>query len=70
MEYLIRWRILLVADKLVNSSDAVSSIALALGYESESAFGFAFKREIGCTPRQHCRAGLCFGDFRVFRTSK
>jgi AraC-like DNA-binding protein len=56
MEYLIRWRMLLAADRLVNSSDAVSSIALSLGYESESAFGFAFKREMGCSPRQYCRA--------------
>jgi AraC-like DNA-binding protein len=55
MEYLIRWRMLLAADRLVNSSDAVSSIALSLGYESESAFGFAFKREMGCSPRQYCR---------------
>jgi AraC-like DNA-binding protein len=56
MEYLIRWRMLLAADRLVSSSDAVSSIALSLGYESESAFGFAFKREMGCSPRQYCRA--------------
>jgi AraC-like DNA-binding protein len=56
MEYLIRWRMLLAADRLVNSSDGVSSIALSLGYESESAFGFAFKREMGCSPRQYCRA--------------
>ncbi|MBB6144356.1 AraC-like DNA-binding protein [Silvibacterium bohemicum] len=56
MEYLIRWRMILAADRLVNSSDAVSSIALTLGYESESAFGFAFKREMGCSPRQYCRA--------------
>ena len=55
MEYLIRWRMVLAADRLVNSSDAVSSIALSLGYESESAFGFAFKREMGCSPRQYCR---------------
>ena len=54
MEYLIRWRMLLAADRLVNSSDAVASIALSLGYESESAFGFAFKREMGCSPRQYC----------------
>ncbi|WP_446743372.1 AraC family transcriptional regulator [Silvibacterium acidisoli] len=56
MEYLIRWRMLLAADKLVNSSDSVSSIALSLGYESESAFGFAFKREMGSSPRRYCRA--------------
>jgi AraC-like DNA-binding protein len=56
MEYLIRWRMLLAADRLVNSSDSVSAIALSLGYESESAFDFAFKREMGCSPRQYWRA--------------
>lgn len=56
MEYLIRWRMLLAADRLVNSSDAVLSIAVSLGYESESSFCFAFKREMGCSPRQYCRA--------------
>ena len=56
MEYLTSWRMLLAADRLVNSRDSVSAIALSLGYESESAFGFAFKREMGCSPRQYCRA--------------
>jgi len=55
MEYLIRWRMLLAADRLLNSTDAISAIAGALGYESESAFAFAFKREMGCSPRQYCR---------------
>ncbi len=54
MEYLTRWRIRRAGDKLVNSNDPISSIALSIGYESESAFGFAFKRQMGCTPRQYC----------------
>jgi AraC-like DNA-binding protein len=45
----------LAADKLVNSSDPISVIALSLGYESESAFGKAFKRVMGCSPRQYGR---------------
>ena len=53
MDYLIRWRMLLAADRLVNSRDSVSSIAFSLGYESESAFGFAFKREMGYSPRRY-----------------
>jgi AraC-like DNA-binding protein len=40
----------------VNSSDPVSAIALSLGYESESAFSTAFKRVMGCSPRQYSRA--------------
>ena len=55
MEYLTQWRMLLAGDRLVNSRDSVSTIALSLGYESESAFGFAFKREMGCSPRRYCR---------------
>jgi len=56
MEYLTRWRMLLAADKLENSADPVSVIALALGYESESAFSTAFKRVMGCSPRQYSRS--------------
>ena len=53
MEYLIRWRMLLAADRLLVSSDPVGAICGWLGYESESAFVFAFRREMGCTPRQY-----------------
>jgi len=55
MEYLTRWRMLLAGDKLVNSGEPVSVIALALGYESDSAFSTAFKRVMGCSPRQYSR---------------
>jgi AraC-like DNA-binding protein len=47
MEYLTRWRMLLAGDKLANSSDPISVIALSLGYQSESAFSTAFKRVMG-----------------------
>jgi AraC-like DNA-binding protein len=56
LDYLTRWRMLLAGDRLVNSSDPVSVIALSLGYESESAFSTAFKRVMGCSPRQYSRA--------------
>jgi AraC-like DNA-binding protein len=55
MEYLTRWRMLLAGDQLENSSDPISVIALSLGYESESAFSTAFKRVMGCSPRQYSR---------------
>jgi AraC-like DNA-binding protein len=57
MEYLTRWRMLLAGDRLANSGDPLSVIALSLGYESESAFGAAFKRVMGCSPRQFSRGG-------------
>ncbi len=55
MEYLTRWRMMVAGDRLRNSDDSISMIALSLGYESESAFGTAFKRVMGCSPRQHGR---------------
>jgi AraC-like DNA-binding protein len=56
MEYLTRWRMLLAADRLKNSSDGLSVIAQSLGYESESAFGKAFRRVMGCSPRRYSRS--------------
>jgi AraC-like DNA-binding protein len=55
LEYLTRWRMLLAGDRLVSSGDPISAIAPALGYESESAFSTAFKRVMGCSPRQYAR---------------
>jgi AraC-like DNA-binding protein len=55
MEYLTRWRMLLAADRLKNSADGLCAIAQSLGYESESAFGKAFRRVMGCSPRQYTR---------------
>ncbi len=55
IEYLTRWRMLLAGDRLANSGDPISVIALSLGYESESAFSTAFKRVMGCSPRQYSR---------------
>lgn len=53
LEYLTRWRMLLAGDRLANSKESVSAVALSLGYESESAFSTAFKRTLGCSPRQY-----------------
>jgi AraC-like DNA-binding protein len=64
MEYLARWRMLLAADRLKNSSDGLSAIALSLGYESDSAFGKAFRRVMGCSPRQYARS-VAIGSFPI-----
>ncbi len=55
MEYLVNWRMLLAGDRLENSGDPISIIAPSLGYESETAFSTAFKRIMGCSPRQYSR---------------
>jgi AraC-like DNA-binding protein len=44
---------LLASDRLTASGDSVAEIAWSMGYETESAFGKAFKRVIGCSPREH-----------------
>lgn len=56
MEYLTRWRMLLAADRLKSSSEGLSAIAQSLGYDSDSAFGKAFRRVMGCSPRQYTRS--------------
>jgi AraC-like DNA-binding protein len=53
MEYLTRWRMLLAGDGIANTSDSISEIAQSLGYESASAFAKAFKKIMGCSPRQY-----------------
>jgi AraC-like DNA-binding protein len=53
MDYLTRWRMLLAANRLINSGDAISVISLSLGYESESAFSTAFRRVMRSSPRQY-----------------
>ena len=55
MDYLARWRMLVASDRLANTRDSIAEVALSLGYESESAFGTAFKRVMGCSPRQYAR---------------
>jgi AraC-like DNA-binding protein len=55
MEYLTRWRMLLAGDRLKTSGDSICAIALSLGYESDSAFGKAFRRVMGSSPRQYGR---------------
>lgn len=55
IDYLTRWRMLLAGDRLKHSGDSIAAIARTLGYDSESAFGTAFKRVMGCSPRRYSR---------------
>jgi AraC-like DNA-binding protein len=50
MAYLMRWRLQLGAQMLSSSRDGVAQVAFEVGYESESAFNRAFKREFGMPP--------------------
>jgi AraC-like DNA-binding protein len=53
MNYLLRVRMLLAANRLHDPGTRVLQIAQDLGYESESSFSAAFKREMGLPPRQY-----------------
>lgn len=50
MHYLASWRIQVGSRLLRETSRAVASIALDVGYESEAAFSRAFKRLVGLPP--------------------
>jgi AraC-like DNA-binding protein len=55
MDYLTRWRMLVASDRLAKG-ESIALVAPTVGYESESAFGAAFKRVIGASPRQFAKA--------------
>ena len=57
MDYLTRWRMMVASDRLANGGMPIAVVAPTVGYESESAFGAAFKRVIGTSPRQFAKAG-------------
>ncbi len=50
MRYLAKQRIHFAAQRLKTSHEPVSRIAFEAGYESEAAFTWAFKRELGIPP--------------------
>jgi AraC-like DNA-binding protein len=41
---------------MANTRDSIFEIAQSLGYESASAFTKAFKKIMGCSPRQYSRS--------------
>jgi len=57
MQYLMRWRLALAAAALRTGDRTIGRIAEDFGYESESAFNRAFKREFEVPPAAWRRAG-------------
>jgi AraC-like DNA-binding protein len=57
LTYLARWRLQLAARMLQTTREAVLQVASEVGYDSESAFNRAFKREFGVPPGQFRRSG-------------
>jgi AraC-like DNA-binding protein len=50
MAYVTQWRLRLATNLLEESTRSIAEIAADVGYESESAFARAFKRELGTPP--------------------
>jgi len=57
IQYLMRWRLALAATALRSGNRAIARVAEESGYESESAFNRAFKREFGMPPAAWRRQG-------------
>jgi AraC-like DNA-binding protein len=53
IEYASRWRMLVAARRLMNGRRSVSAIAEELGFLSDAAFGVAFRRVHGVSPRRY-----------------
>jgi AraC-like DNA-binding protein len=52
IDYLARWRIALARDELKHGTKSIGEIALAIGFQSSSAFSTAFTKAMGCSPRR------------------
>ncbi|MEO8113828.1 MAG: AraC family transcriptional regulator [Phenylobacterium sp.] len=50
MQYLTQWRMLLACNLLARSNAPLASIALDVGYQTDTAFSRAFRREFGAPP--------------------
>lgn len=57
MQYLMRWRLALAAQRLRSGNEAITRVAEHSGYESEAAFNRAFKREFGVPPAVWRKSG-------------
>ncbi|KQS76409.1 AraC family transcriptional regulator [Rhizobium sp. Leaf383] len=53
LEYLTRWRMALARNALLEGRTSIARIASDVGYGSEAAFGAAYKRVYGISPRRH-----------------
>jgi len=56
-EYLQGWRLQLAAQRLRETKDSVTQIAMSVGYDNPSAFARAFKRLMGQSPNEFRAAG-------------
>jgi len=52
MQYLANWRMQVAANQLLSTTDSVTLVANAVGYDSEAAFSRAFKKVLGVPPSE------------------
>jgi AraC-like DNA-binding protein len=52
MQYLANWRMQIAANQLLSTTDSVTVVANAVGYDSEAAFSRAFKKLVGTPPSE------------------
>jgi AraC-like DNA-binding protein len=58
MQYLTQWRMLLASNLLCRSNAPLASIAQDVGYQTDTAFSRAFRREFGAPPAAWRRSQL------------
>jgi AraC-like DNA-binding protein len=67
MQYLTQWRMLLAANLLCRSNAPLANIAENVGYQTDTAFSRAFRREYGAPPaawrRSRALRGQQAGEF-------
>jgi AraC-like DNA-binding protein len=56
--YLTRWRLQKAARRILDGDAPLGAIARAVGYETESAFGKAFRRHLGTSPGEYRKAPI------------
>ncbi len=56
LTYLVQWRMRMAMRWLRRSQRSITQIAESLGYESDSAFSHAFRREMGLSPLRYRKA--------------
>ena len=59
IEYLQHWRMALAKDELRRGTKSIGQIALAIGFQSSSAFSTAFTRAVGCPPKRFAASAHC-----------
>jgi AraC-like DNA-binding protein len=55
MQYLMDWRMALAKAMLQRDAPPLEAVAVAIGYQSASAFSTAFRREVGSPPSHFAR---------------